>query len=398
MNLAALPLPDFTSAATLRAHVLDTLAFYRPVAFDPQGGFFHYFLDDGRVYQRSHRHLVSATRFVFNWVHAFLQTGDALYRDWAAHGLCHLDQVFATAEGDHVWTVDRGGVEDGRILAYGQAFVLLARAHAHRIGLCTAAQVAQVFDRMEQRFFLPEHAAYADERSAAGVLSPYRGQNANMHACEACLAAFEATGAQRYLARARLLAESFAFRLADHAGGQVWEHYHEDWSIDWDYNRDAPGDIFKPWGFQTGHQTEWAKLLMLLHAQTGEAALLERAIALQQRAWQAGWDARHGGLIYGYAPDGSPCDQDKYFWVQAESLAAAWRLWRATREQRFLDQYLALWRWSWQFLIDHRHGAWFRRVGPDGSKVEDTKSPAGKTDYHTMGACWDVLAAGGLAP
>jgi mannose/cellobiose epimerase-like protein (N-acyl-D-glucosamine 2-epimerase family) len=49
-------------------------------------------------------------------------------------------------------------------------------------------------------------------------------------------------------------------------------------------------------------------------------------------------------------------------------------------------------------MVDHQYGAWFRIVAANGAKLEDTKSPAGKTDYHTMGACWDVMAAGGLKP
>jgi mannose/cellobiose epimerase-like protein (N-acyl-D-glucosamine 2-epimerase family) len=31
----------------------------------------------------------------------------------------------------------------------------------------------------------------------------------------------------------------------------------------------------------------------------------------------------HGGLIYGFAPNGECCDDDKCFWVQVESFAAA---------------------------------------------------------------------------
>ncbi len=398
-TLLAEPAPLFTSAAFLRAHIADILAFYRPVAFDPQGGFFHYFRDDGTVYERSHRHLVSATRFIFNWANAFrLGDGNPRWREWAAHGLRQLDQDFRTADGDYAWTLRNGRIEDGRIMAYGQAFVLLAKSHAHRIGLCSAAEVGAVFERMEQTLYEPEAGAYADERSASGVLAAYRGQNANMHSCEACIAAFEATGEARYLARARALAERFAFGAAAATGGQVWEHYDHSWQADWDYNRDNPGDIFKPWGFQTGHQTEWAKLLMQIHALAPEAALLERACQLQDRAWLSGWDPQHGGLIYGYDPQGQPCDRDKYFWVQAESLAAAWRLWRATGAVRYREQYLALWNWSWRHLVDHRYGAWYRVVAVDGAKLENTKSPAGKTDYHTMGACWDVLASGGLDP
>ena len=34
--------------------------------------------------------------------------------------------------------------------------------------------------------------------------------------------------------------------------------------MDWDYNRHDRSNIFRPWGYQIGHQTEWAKLLILL--------------------------------------------------------------------------------------------------------------------------------------
>jgi mannose/cellobiose epimerase-like protein (N-acyl-D-glucosamine 2-epimerase family) len=41
---------------------------------------------------------------------------------------------------------------------------------------------------------------------------------------------------------------------------------------------------------------------------------------------------------------------------------------------------------------DPEHGAWYRILAPDNSKLTDEKSPAGKVDYHNMGACYDVLA------
>ena len=397
MHATAPVLPDFESRAFLQAHVAQTLAFYERHARDPAGGFFHYLKDDGTVYNRGHRHLVSATRWVFNACMAHRHTGQAHWRDWAVHALAHLERFRVQAgplAGLYAWTLQDGVVKDGRIMAYGQAFVLLARSHAHAVGLCSTADVAHAFDRMGDAFYRATDRAYADELSPDGVLSDYRGQNANMHMCEACLAAYASTGEARYLQRAQSLIERFAFDLAAQAGGLVWEHYRSDWSIDWEHNRDKPGDIFKPWGFQTGHQTEWAKLLLIANAYAPDARYVQRAIELQQAAWQHGWDRTYGGLIYGFAPDRVPCDSDKYFWVQAESLASAWRLWRITGEAVFRDQYHQLWAWSWQHLVDHQHGAWFRIVGNDGRKLEETKSPAGKVDYHTLGACWDVMEVG----
>ena len=390
-----MPTPAFTSRAFLSQHVDQTLRFYEAQALDPQGGFFHYFRDDGSVYEASHRHLVSATRFVFNWSMAHRFTGRSPYLAWAAHALQHL-KTFQRPDGLFAWTLRGQHIEDATVMAYGQAFVLLAMSHAHLVGLSSAADVALAFDRMGDAFYSAADRAYADEFTPDGVLLDYRGQNANMHMCEACLAAFEATGERRYLERAQTLIQRFAFELASLGDGLIWEHFGRDWTPDWVYNQDNPGNIFKPWGYQTGHQTEWAKLLMIAYHHTGEAGYVARAAELQHAAYRHGWDAEHGGLIYGFAPDRTPCDSDKYFWVQAESFASAWRLWRATGDDAFLQQYQTIWAWSWQHLVDHQHGAWFRIVGADGRKLEDTKSPAGKTDYHTMGACWDVMDAGGL--
>src|SRR3546814_2263753 len=61
-----------------------------------------------------------------------------------------------------------------------------------------------------------------------------------MHACEALLWAFEATGDKRFLERAGVLADNITQRQAALAGGLVWEHYRPDWSVDWDYNRGDP--------------------------------------------------------------------------------------------------------------------------------------------------------------
>ena len=108
-------------------------------------------------------------------------------------------------------------------------------------------------------------------------------------------------------------------------------------------------------------------------------------------AMDKGWDAEFGGLVYGYAPDGEFADAHKYFWVQAEAIAAARRLYAVTGDAKYRDDYLRLWQWSWDHLIDHQHGAWFRIVSREGDWIEPYKSPAGKVDYHTIGACIDVL-------
>lgn len=389
--------PDFYSRELLEQHIRTTLEFYQPTVFDPEGGFYHFFRDDGSVYNTSTRHLVSSTRFVFNYAMATHYFADLDYSDWVRHGLAYLETVHRQANtGGYAWLLENGQAVDTTNHCYGLAFVMVAGATALLAGVEEGRTSLENAWQLLERYYWDEtHSLYHDEANADfSVLSPYRGQNANMHACEAMLWAYEATHEQRFLQQAARLADSVTNQLASQAQGLIWEHYDASWQIDWQYNLDNPKHLFRPWGFQPGHHTEWAKLLLILHRHQPEPWQLTRAEELFTQALEHAWDQEYGGIYYGFAPDGSICDGDKYFWVQAESFAAAALLAQATGKQTYRDWYERIWDYSWQHLIDHQYGAWFRILTRDNQKYDAYKSPAGKTDYHTMGACYEVLRSG----
>ena len=385
--------PDFQSPEFLTQHIEKTMAFYHPRCIDAEGGFFHFFKDNGDIYDADTRHLVSSTRFIFNYAKAFKATKNPVYLEAMLHGLSYLRERHLKADGGYTWLLKGKDNLDNTNHCYGLAFVVLAYAQALESGIEEARTwLGQTFDLMEQHFWDEEHGLYRDEISDNWQqVSDYRGQNANMHSCEAMLAAFDATQENRYLERAKLLAKNTCQRQASLSQGQIWEHYDSNWQIDWHYNLDDPKNLFRPWGFQPGHQTEWSKLLLMLNHRSPETWLLETAKNLFDQAWEKAWDEKNKGLVYGYGPDGSVCDGDKYFWVQAESFAAAAWLAKTTQEQKYWDIYNSLWQYSWEHMIDHKYGAWFRILTQDNQAMDDCKSPAGKTDYHTMGACYEVL-------
>lgn len=388
---------QFASREFLAQHIRTTLDFYQPKVFDPTGGFKHFFRDDGSIYNASTRHLVSSTRFVFNYAMATRYFPDLNYRDWIRHGLAYLENVHRQAEtGGYAWLLETGKVTDATNHCYGLAFVIVAGSTALLAGVEEGRKsLEQAWQLLERYYWDEAHRLYRDEANADfSLLAPYRGQNANMHACEAMLWAYEATQESRFLERAACLAEAVTHQLASQANGLIWEHYDANWQIDWQYNLDNPKHLFRPWGFQPGHQTEWAKLLLILDRHQPAPWHLEWAEALFNQALERAWDHDYGGICYGFAPDGSICDGDKYFWVQAESLAAAALLAQATGKQTYRDWYQHIWTYSWQHLIDHQYGAWFRILSRENQRYDDHKSPAGKTDYHTMGACYEVLRSG----
>ena len=393
------PVVDFTRADFLTGHIRDTLDFYHPRCIDPAGGFYQFFRDDGSIYDRDTRHLVSSTRFVFNYAMAATRLHSSPeqqqeYRDAGRHGIDYLRQVHRDPDsGGYAWLLRGTEVVDGTNHCYGLAFVALAYACAMKAGLAEAGDyLSETFELMERLFWSEDDGLYRDEISADwSKVSPYRGQNANMHSCEAMIAAYEASKNPTYLDRAMTLAHNICVRQASQTDNMIWEHYDENWQVDWDYNRDDPKNLFRPWGFQPGHLTEWAKLLLILDRYRPTDWLLPRACELFDIALERAWDSEYGGICYGFAPDGAICDGDKYFWVQAESFAAAAILAVRTSEDRYWDWYRKIWDYAWRHLVDHEHGAWFRILDRRNNKYDDLKSPAGKTDYHTMGACYEVL-------
>lgn len=67
---------------------------------------------------------------------------------------------------------------------------------------------------MEKYFWEDAHGFYRDEWDASWSASSfYRGQNANMHMCEAMLSAFEATRDKKYVDRAYTLAKALLSSL-----------------------------------------------------------------------------------------------------------------------------------------------------------------------------------------
>ena len=391
-------LPDFFSVEFLHEHARSIMAFYHPRAIDESGGHYQFWLDDGRVFDRQTRHLVSSARYVVTYARACMELDHDTYYSGLCHALAFLREQHRLPDtGGYAWLLDwqqdKAEVRDATNHCYGLAFVLLAYAYAQRAGASEAKGfIEETYQLMEARFWDEAAGLYADEADAQWRLSDYRGQNANMHACEALLAAFDATGENLYLARADLIAKNIAQRQAALSGGQIWEHYTRDWQIDWEYNRGDRSNIFRPWGFQPGHQTEWAKLLLMLNDRKPQDWLLPRAVELFDAALPSAWDDEYGGIIYGTAPDGSWYDDEKYHWVQAESFSAALLLAERTGEARFRQWYERIWTYCWTHFVDHQHGAWFRILTRENQNTTDQKSIAGKVDYHNLSACYDVIS------
>lgn len=390
---------QWLSEAFLNHQIESILDFYTRYGIQKGAGFNQSLHEDGSVKDPDHYHLVSSCRWVVNFCRGAMLSSDAKARAKnlaiVDHGLAFIEQHHYSKEtnGFH-WELNKGQVSDADQYCYGYAFLLLTYANAYQAGIQKALEKLElVHDLMHEKFWQPQHGLFADQVDAqSNELSSYRGQNANMHSCEALIAAFEATNNEKYLNQALQIADHIVNRQTKHSAGLLWEHFDDNWQIDWAYNQDDPQNLYKPWGYQTGHFTEWAKLLLILHSHKASPWMLEKAKFLVDTAWPRGWDDARGGLYYGFDPQGDICDDNKYFWVQAETLPAL-----AMLNEQFPGQGYDAWlqqlaAYTQSHFIHPTTKVWRRILNANNQPLDPWVAlPGAKCDYHSIGACFDLL-------
>ncbi|WP_306058116.1 AGE family epimerase/isomerase [Natronococcus wangiae] len=390
----------FRDERALRGHVLNVLGFYHPAGVDRVHGGYVAQLDeeDGHVYDGRTKHLVATARYAFTHCVGARIDGPRWCRPAAERGLRFLlTEHWDDEAGGYDWILDGTEPRDRNRYCYGHAFALLACAAGTTVGLEGAREgLERTQDLVRDRFWDPDHGLPVAKASPGwSEVEPYRGQNATMHLCEASIAAYEATGESRFLEQAVDLAELVrtpADPDADH--GFVWEHYTADWEPDWAYNRDEPEHTFRPWGYQPGHQLEWAKLLGTLDRHRDEAWFVERATELFDAAVEYGWDDDRGGFYYTVDRDGEPLVANRYGWPVAEAIGAAAVLGSRTEDDSYWEWYDDCWAYAHGALVNPRYGNWRTGVTPEGEPLEPRPEPAVEPGYHPIGNAFEAMRAG----
>lgn len=380
----------------LKNEVERLLEFYYPNCLDDvHGGYIAQFDEaSGECYDPDSKHLVATARFVTNFAVADQLGGPEWCRPAAERGVDFLLDVHRDSEhGGFHWLLDGTEPVDSRRVCYGHAFVLLALSRAAEIGIGRAqSDLGSVSDLIDERFWEADYGLCASEYDREWTSADsYRGQNANMHTCEAMIAAYEGTSDTRYLDRAMTIADSLTRDLTAETDGLIWEHYTADWEHDFEYNRNDPTHTFRPWGYQPGHQIEWAKLLAVLDRHADASWLVPRAEELFDAAIEYGWDDDRGGFYYSFDLDGEPLVTDKYSWEVAEAIGAAAVLADRTDRDRYLEWYDRFWDYAEEYMIAPGARNWYTKVTETNEPVPTTRDVAVEPGYHPIGACFEGI-------
>lgn len=365
------------------------LGFFAPM-LRPDGGF-DVLSTDARPLPRTGQEIHTTTRAVHSYVlghqigfpdaERIVDAGmDYL---WASH----RDEV----HGGYVWGCDAQAVTDGRKLAYGHVFVLLAASSARLIGHPDADRLlGDVSEVIDQHYWDDANGRLNDEFTRDWQQVAYCGMNSNMHGVEAMLAAYEATGETLWLDRAGRILQFFTNDMARRHDWRIPEHY----DLRWQPDDSLAGDpIFRPAGTTPGHSLEWARLLLQHWDLAGQpdADAPARARALIHKALDGAWRA-DGGFVYTLKmQDGKPDVATRFWWPVTEGLGAVAALLKLGDPME--TWYGRLWQFAQAHLIDHQRGGWFPELDEAGRPAA-TQFPGKPDIYHALQAVLYPLTPG----
>lgn len=368
------------------------LAFFRASARG-EGAGFHLLAFDGSPLPDDVQELHTVTRLIHSYALGHMcgseECAGIVERGLDYLASHHLDKHY----GGYVWAMRGDEIENDTKLTYGHAFVLLAAASAHMAGFERAESLLYEAEALlTQHYWQESPGLFADELARDWTpFSTYRGFNGNMHATEALLAAYEATGKPRFLARAGSILRFFTEEIAPANRWFIPEHYDLDWQINPEY---AGNPMFRPKGYTPGHSFELARLL-LQHwdlSQRPENGAPARARNLIEAAINKAW-LPEGGFVYTLGSNLQPDQDCRFWWPVTEAVGALAMLIKLERKEEDERWYRKIWAFANTHFIDPENGGWWPEITPQGTPTNTIF--AGKPDiYHSLQACLFPLAPG----
>lgn len=322
----------------------------------------------------------------------------AQFAEAAEHGFQFLRaKMWDAAHGGYFWEVNRdGSPRNNQKHLYGQSFALCALSEmAVALNHQAARDAAiELFELLERRAHDATHGGYIEDFEADWTETPasqptpmgparQKLMNTHLHLMEAFTSFYRATTLPR--ARERLLelitVESNTVLRKDLAA--CADKYTRDW------RRLAEGDYAR---VSYGHDIENVWLLMDACRAAGisDSPLHDLYRVNWAYCLEYGWDAATGAFCDSGLPRQPADRRQKVWWVQAEALVSALKMYRLTGEPVYRAVFERTWNFTESQLIDWKHGEWHAEITAQGQPRGD-KAHIWKAGYHNGRALVECL-------
>ncbi|GMW00707.1 MAG: hypothetical protein AMXMBFR84_18440 [Candidatus Hydrogenedentota bacterium] len=371
------------------------------------GGYLTYLDKDGNPTGETLKTHLCQTRMIYTYssVHR-AGFGSGEFLENARQGVNFMIEHFWDDDhGGWFWTAQQDGTPVNQSkLTYGQSFAIYAlsefqMASGDYRGLEWAVKTYETiealasdnnyggfYEFLERDWQLKRPGKYGGDRKSFDV---------HMHLMEAFTNLYEATGKEIYKRRTvEIISLIFNRILHPHSRLGVAQ-FMLDWTPTrqilfndvWGSDRDAGEDQGRPLDNTSfGHNVEFGWLL--LHAiRILELDVEEYKPVLKKifdHAAQYGVDYKNGGIFCEGSHGGEVTETNKEFWQQAECLVGFLDAYLLFGDEKYLDAYEAVHRFTMDHVINHKVGEWYPLFDKDNNRLWDYMAHAWKINYHTV--------------
>ena len=350
---------------------------------DEHGGFYGQMTGEGQLVKEADKGGILSARILWAFSAAYRVLGDPEYLMAATLIKDYIIEYFYDNEfGGTYWSVDYlGNPKDTKKQIYAIGFMIYGLSeYARATGDQQALDYAiKLFDCIEQHSLDKVNNGYIEAQTrewneiADMLLSELdanfpKSQNTHLHIIEP------------YTNLYRCLKECEA--------SPVSETHHLDLFFDMDWTREA-GALES-----YGHDIECSWLMHEAALVLGDQAVLDKVepiVKLVAKASEKGLNA-DGSMVHEANLDTGYVDDDRHWWVQAETVVGFINLYQHFGDESALQKALHCWQYIKDNLIDREGGEWFWSRDAQGNiNRRDDKAGFWKCPYHNSRMCLEIM-------
>lgn len=147
-----------------------------------------------------------------------------------------------------------------------------------------------------------------------------------------------------------------------------------------------------------GHGLESMWFVMDIAERRNDPALIRKAVDITINILEYGWDKEYGGILYFMDVKGQPPQQlewdQKLWWVHIETLISLLKGYDHTNDQRCLEWFEKVHKYTWEHFPDPEYGEWFGYLNRRGEVLLPLKGGKWKGCFHVprgLYQCWKTL-------
>lgn len=377
-----------------RRELESILAFWEKKMTDPDGGFYGRMDGQGRIVPGAPKGAVLNSRILWTFSSAYRVCGNLDYLRMAEKAKDYLLMYFFDEKnGGIYWSVDsRGQALDTKKQFYAIAFAIYGLAEHYRA--CSDKRsldvAAELFRCIEAHSLDNERGGYIealtedwrpipDMRLSDKDRNDAKTMNTHLHILEAYTGLYRVWKDPELEKALAGIIRIFLERI-------IGEDGHLRLFFDMDWNSQDSTVSF-------GHDIEASWLLMEAAEVLGDRDLKDDCAKVCERIARAAMEgyAYGAGMAYEYNPLDGSRDDDRHWWVQAETVVGCRNMYQLTKDVFWIEAAQD----EWQFIKDKLispDGEWYWSRRADGSiNTDDDRAGFWKCPYHNGRMCMEII-------